>query len=131
MSYTELGEIFLAQKEKLSQLSKVKKEIQAEHDKLRLDILPSKMDEEGITSLNLKGVGRLGITMDVYVTVLAGNREDFYQWLRDHGHGALISPYAQPSTVKAFIKEQVKEGNEIPENLVSCEPFYRATVTKK
>jgi hypothetical protein len=131
MSYKELGEIFLAQKEGLAQLSAEKKELQIQHDRLRLTIIPDKMDEDGMTSINIKGVGRLGVTLDAYVTVLAENRGAFYEWLDDNGHGGLIKPYAQPSTVKAFIKEQVKNGEEIPEDLVSCEPFFRATVTKK
>jgi hypothetical protein len=131
MSYKELGEIFLAQKNALADLSAEKKVLQAEHDLLRLTIIPEKMDEDGMTSINIKGVGRLGVTLDAYVTVLVENRGQFYAWLEESGNGGLIKPYAQPATIKAFIKEQVKNGEDIPEDLVSCEPFYRATVTKK
>lgn len=131
MSYREMGELFLAQKETLTLMAADKKELQAQHDNLRLNIIPQKMDEDGMTSINIKGVGRLGVALDAYVTVLAENREAFYGWLRESGNGGLIQPYAQPSTVKAFCKEQVKLGEELPEDLVSVEPFFRASVTKK
>jgi hypothetical protein len=137
LSYAALGQIFLAQKEAIKQLADEKKALQAEHDFLRLTVIVEKMDEDEMSSINIKGVGRLGVTADAYVTVLAEHRDEFYDWLRENGHGGLIKPYAQPSTVKAFAKDlfmrdaQGEDGCELPEELISVEPFMRASVTKK
>lgn len=131
MTYAQLGSHYLMLKDELADIATHKKEVQARFDNLRLTVIPEKMEQDEMSSVNIKGVGRLGLTLDAYVTVLAASREDFYSWLEANGHGGLIKPYAQPATVKAFIKEQVKEGNDFPEELVKCEPFFRASVTKK
>lgn len=137
MSYPDLGRRFIELKKQIDDLSQVKKNLQAEFDYLRLSVIPDKMEEDEMSSINIKGVGRLGLTLDAYVTVLAENREPFYDWLRENGHGGMIKPYAQPSTVKAFAKDLYKrnaegeEDCELPEDLIKVEPFYRAAVTKK
>lgn len=137
MSYAELGKAYTKLKQDIDLLKQEQKNLSAEFDYLRLSVIPDKLEEDEMSSINIKGVGRLGLTMDAYVTVLAENREAFYQWLEDNGHGGIIKPYAQPSTVKAFAKDMTKrfaEGDmdcELPEDLIKVEPFYRATVTKR
>lgn len=136
-SLAELGRMFVEQKDHVADLSQQKKEAQAEFDYLRLHVIPEQMGEQEISSINIKGTGRLGLTLDAYVTVLAENRQGFYNWLEENGHGGIIAPYAQPSTVKAWAKDMAKrdaegeEGCELPEDLIKVEPFYRAAVTKK
>ncbi|CAL9957993.1 hypothetical protein VPHK225_0031 [Vibrio phage K225] len=137
MSLPDLGREFMSQKDRLAELKQETKLLQAEHDYLRLGVIPDKLEELEMSSVNIKGLGRLGLTLDAYVTVLAENREEFYEWLEANDHGAMIKPYANPSTVKAWAKDMAKreaegeEGCELPEDLISVEPFYRAAVTKK
>lgn len=130
-SFKKLAEAFNELKIKQAEIKNQLKGVTAEFDVLRLDIIPDKMDEEEMSSINLPGVGRLGVTLDLHVTVLAENRGQFYDWLEEQGHGDLIKPYAQPGTVKSFLKERVTEGEEIPEELAKVTPFFRASVTKK
>jgi hypothetical protein len=130
-SFKGLATSFMELKQKQAEAKFALKMITAEYDVLRLDIIPDKMDAEEMSSINLPGVGRLGVTLDLHVTVLAENREAFYEWLVEQGHADIIKPYAQPGTVKSFLKERVTEGDEIPEALAKVTPFYRASVTKK
>lgn len=133
----ELARMMVEMKEEIDKIAKIKSNMENEFDYLRLHVIPEMMDEQELTSLNVKGVGRLGLTQDAYVTVLAEHREEFYQWLEENGHGGMIKPYAQPGTVKAWAKDMAKrdaegeEGCELPEHLIKVEPFYRAAVTKK
>ena len=130
MNFKELAETFKAIKDEIAEKDHEIKKQKEIFDLLRLKIIPDKLDAEGMSSINIRGVGRLGVTLDVNVSVLAENRPAFYEWLNENGHGGLIKPYAQPSTVKAFIKEQLKEGEVFPDDLVEATPFYRASVTK-
>ena len=133
----ELGRMFVQQKDEISELKQQLREQESEFDYLRLHVIPEQMEEQEMSSINIKGVGRLGLTLDAYVTVLASNRSAFYEWLEENGHGGIIAPYAQPATVKAWAKDMAKreaegeEGCELPEDLIKVEPFYRAAVTKK
>ena len=101
-----------------------------EYDILRLECIPTKMEDEGIDKITIAGVGRVSITGDLYVHVAADLRESFYTWLRDHGHGDLIKPAVNPSTLKAFAKDSIKKGTELPGDLIKVTPFSRASITK-
>ena len=136
MSYKELAETFKKMKDANAEADNELKKQKEIFDILRLKVIPEKLDNEGMSSINIKGVGRLGVTLDMNVSVLAENRDRFYEWLEESGHGGIIKPYAQPSTVKAFVKEEVKLAAEerrepdLPQDLVDWTPFYRASVTK-
>lgn len=131
LNFKALAAEFKRLKETQQQIKDDLRRITAEFDILRLDVIPDKMDAEEISSINLPGIGRLGVTLDLHVTVLSENREQFYDWLTEEGHGDLIKPYAQPGTVKSFLKERVSEGEVIPEELAKVTPFFRASLTKR
>ncbi len=63
------------------------------------------MKEDGISSISLDGIGRIGLSTDVRVNLLKENKEQFYAWMENNGHGGLISSYVQPMTLKSFAKE--------------------------
>lgn len=130
LSFKELAEAFKSIKDEIAEKDHEIKKQKEIFDLLRLKIIPDKLDQEGLSSINIRGVGRLGVTLDCNVSVLAENRAAFYEWLEAEGHGGIIKPYAQPATVKAFIKEQIKEGHKFPDDLVKADPFFRASVTK-
>jgi len=104
--------------------------IQKEFDLLRLKVIPEKMDDEGMTSVKIKGIGRLTITGDMYAGIQKDMNKQAYQWLTDNGHGDLIKDFVHSSTLKAFLKEQIKNGEEIPDDLFKVTPFERASITK-
>ena len=108
----------------------VASELQKEFDHLRKVTLPEAMEEEGIESVRVSGVGTVQLRSDAYVSIRTGMKEEAYQWLEDNEYGSLIAPYVQPSTLKAFCKEQIKEGVELPDDLFSFEPYTYAVITK-
>ena len=137
MNYPDLGRRMVELKKEIDDVSQKKKDLQAEFDFLRLSVIPDKMENDEMSSIDIKGVGRLGLTLDAHVTVLKDNRGEFYAWLEENGHGGMIAPYAQPGTVKAWAKDMFKrdaegeEDCELPEDLIKVEPFFRASITKK
>lgn len=116
---------------KLKEAGDVKTGIQKQFDYLRKAALPAKMEEMGIESAKIKGVGRIGIRPELYASILADNREAAYEWLREHGHGDIINPTVNSSTFKAFCKEAMKQGEELPDELFKITPYDMATLTKE
>lgn len=105
-----------------------RKEIMAQMDQLRLHEIPNEMSNRDVTSL--KGEwGRCTLTADLSVSTPAQNKLEFQQWLRDNGHGDLIQDTVNASTLKAWVKEQMGNGVEIPD-LIKVSPFSRAVLYK-
>lgn len=92
--------------------------------------LPEFMDADGVSNVKIDGVGRLSLRTEVYASILAENRETAYQWLRDTGRGSLVSETVNASSLKAAMKECLKNGEEIPESLIKVTPVTVAVLTK-
>lgn len=102
------------------------KDLNEEYDLIRMNEIPDVMDETGVGSINIKGVGTVYLTDDMYVSF--PDKEAGYGWLEDNGFGDIIKPYVFPQTLKAFVKEQLGDGNEIPEDVFKVTPFTRAAI---
>ena len=100
-------------------------------DNMRKRVLPEMMSDMGVSSLRLTGIGMLSLATDAYCSVRAGRKEDLLEWLEDNGHGELKTVTVNSSTLKAFIKEQMMEGGDVPpDDIVSFEPYTYAKLTK-
>jgi hypothetical protein len=99
-------------------------------DMLRFELIPTKMDEEGIDKITIDGVGTLYTSVDVNASIPADSKHAAYQWLDEHGFGNLVTPTVNSSTLKAFCKEQLKKGTELPSELFKVTPFTRAAIKK-
>jgi len=109
----------------------IKKKHQKRFDFLRLQAIPTAMDDEGLTNFNLDGIGRIGLTSDIYAGIVSGQKANAYKWLEDNQHGDLIQPTVNASSLKAAIKQILKKGEEtLPEELFKVTPFSRASITK-
>jgi hypothetical protein len=111
-------------------LEDVLKRLNGEFDFLRISKIPARMQDEGIERLSVAGVGRVSLTADMHVSVKAGERDKFYDWLRDNGRGDLIQENVNASTLKAAVKRMFASGEEVPEDLLNVSPFTRASITK-
>jgi hypothetical protein len=114
--------------EQLDELEEQRKPLQKEYDRLRLEVIPSEMAEEDITSLT-GGFGRCTLTSDIWVS--NPDKQGLHSWLKDTGNEALIQPTVNAQSLKAFIKEQMKKGNELPDGILKVTPFSRAVIYTK
>ena len=130
MKLAEIAAEYKAIKEASEEAGEVKTALQKISDSYSKHILPARMEEEGIETVRIEGVGRLQTKSDIYCSCPAPNREALQDWLVDHGHGSLISQSVNASTLKAFIKEQMKEGNPVPDDLLDIEPYSMAVIVK-
>lgn len=119
----KLKELKEAMEEDLKETNKFIEEITKQ-------ILPEKMDDQGISNIKIDGVGRITLRGEVYASILAANRDAAYQWLRDTGRASLISNTVNASSLKACVKEWLKNGEEIPEDLIKVTPVTVAVLTR-
>lgn len=103
--------------------------INAEYDALRIDLIPKKMEDQGLETITVKGIGRVGLTGDMYVK--QADKAKLFTWLRKLKLGDLITEGVNASTLKAFLRKRIKEGKPIPDaDVVKITPFSRASITK-
>ena len=129
------GAEVLAQVERMRDLAAEKeaaeaalKLINAEYDVIRLETLPEKMDSEGIENLRVAGIGRVGLTADMFIAAV--DKEGLFKWFRDQNLGDMIQDTVNASTLKAFVKRRMKEGKDVPTDYLRVTPFTRASITK-
>jgi len=104
--------------------------VNKELDAIRFNALPDAMDEEGIARVAIKGVGTVSLYPDVRASIRASARGEAWDWLRENGFEDLITNTVNASTLKAWAKEQLGEGVEIPDDLFSIAPYTYAKITK-
>ena len=122
---TELADLKL-QKESIGNQEKA---INIRIEELTRILLPEAMDEDGVSNISIDGVGRITLRGEVFASIRADNREAAYEWLRDTGRGSLISETVNASTLKAAVKEWLKQGEEIPD-VINVTPITVAVLTK-
>lgn len=130
MKLHELAAEYKAVREELERAEGRKSKLQKIADHLAKGVLPERMEEEGVEVVKLEGIGRLQIRADIYCSCPAANRDLLQEWLVDHGHSSLLSTSVNASTLKAFVKEQMKSGGDYPADLLSVTPYRQASIVK-
>ena len=102
--------------------------INAWYDVLRMEIIPEKMDNDGIENIKIEGLGRISLTADMFCAVT--DKQALFQWFNDNDLADLIQPTVNSSTLKAFVKRRMKDNKPIPESALRITPFTRASITK-
>ena len=99
------------------------------YDMLRVAVIPPLMEDQGVASVTLSGIGRLQLTDDIRVKVLDKSKQ--YQWLEMNGNGDLITETVNASSLKALLRRQMREGEAIPGDTFEVTPFTRASIVKE
>lgn len=114
----------------LAEASEAKSAIQKRYDHLRYVAIPEKMQEEGVRNMTFEDIGRVQTTSEIRVTVPAANKEELQEWFRENEMGEMVQPTINSSSLKAWAKERLKAGEEIPSDLIKVEAYERASITK-
>ena len=130
MTIAELAQAQVDVKNEIEALKASTSLLDKRFDDLRLHRIPDKMEETGILSVKLDGIGRLSMQGNLHASILKDKKEEAYDWLQENGHGDLIKGTVNASTLKAFIKECMKNGEAYPDELFKVSPYMMATITK-
>lgn len=117
-------------REELDDTKSESAKLQKQWDDLRKVHIPNKLEELGLTSAKVLGVGTVSERTDAYCSVPAANKQKLYEWLEEHDHGDLIVDTVNSSTLKAFMKEQILMGHEVPDDIVNFTPYTYVAITK-
>jgi hypothetical protein len=128
-SITTLAREMARVQEEIDRLQEAKKQLQKLYDTLRFTDIPAAMDETGVDKLTLADIGTLYLAADVRAALYKDTKMEAYQWLQDNGYGDLIQPYVFPQTLKAWAKERLKAGDELPD-MFAIEPYQMAKILK-
>lgn len=110
---------FQAVKEEYEKAEAVLKILTTKWDQAEADILEA-MIEEGVSSVNVDGIGTASMRTENYLSVNAANTEQFYQYLKISGNGALLKESVNPRTLQAWLKQHLvdlSEGFETATNI--------------
>lgn len=103
--------------------------VYAEFEVLRKNVIPRKMEDAGIETIKITGVGRLQIGTQVSAKQL--DKGALFEWLEENGHSALVAESVNASTLGSFIKTQIANGDPIPDpEIVDFSTYEVASVVK-
>lgn len=95
------------------------KSVNEEIKSIEVEKLPQLMDDNDVTKFTVEGVGTIFQQVKVYAHVKKEDEQKFHDWLRETDNGDLIKNYVFPATLSAFAKEQLEQGEELPEFLTA------------
>lgn len=104
----ELGRKFKELKEEHEKQSDILKQVGVRWDEAERDLLEA-MVEEGVKSIEIAGLGRFTMRVTNYLSVNAANKEGFYEYLKEAGHGGLLKLDVNPKTLTAFLSQHFEE----------------------
>lgn len=130
MGLIELAREMVKAKEAVEKLAERKTKAQAAWDLLRFKLIPDAMAAANQQTVIFSGIGRVSLTADLQVSTKVGMKDKLYAWLKKNRLGDLIQPGVNPSTLKAFVKDRMRAGKEVPGDFLNVTPITRASITK-
>ena len=120
LSVPDLGALMMAARLKKEIADAASSDATAEYDFLRKVAMPKAMERAGMKSLRLADGQGITTKEEMYVSVKAGNAPAFIEWLDAHGEGDMAKRTVNAQTLKSWYKTGLKEGRELPYELVSA-----------
>ena len=111
-------------------LKYVKKRFYDLYKRYKEEIVPTKFQEEGITSITVDGT-RFTVSQSSKTTIVGGEKEAAYKWLRENGLEDLITNTVNASTLSATARSLLEDGVEMPEDCFKFHFFNNTSMTKK
>lgn len=112
---------------KLFELKRNKKELEAQVSGINKQIiqlatidLPKLMEDSEIQNVQFKGMGTMYLADELFMQVKKEDRPKLFKWMRKHGHGDLIVDWVFPRTLSAWAKEQLANGDPLPEKIMEA-----------
>jgi hypothetical protein len=100
------------------------------YEKLSMRIVPPVMQDSGIRTMKIDGVGRLQLG-EVFNAKIVADKQTGYEWLRANGLGDLITETVNASSLKASLKDWLKKGKASPpEDIIEINVLPQATVVR-
>lgn len=129
-TYVELATFMKTQKDAIAEVTKQLKVMKEQMRIVQEDILPQKMEKDGMKTITLDGIGRLNNNPQFRASVVAEHQIAMRQWLMENGWEALVQETVNSSTFKSWVKERLAEGDEIPMDYINVHSFDQVVLVK-
>lgn len=92
-------------------------------------VLPELYRDASVETVRTLNGYNVAIKEDITVSIPADSKPDAYNWLQENGYGDIITSTINSSTLKATMKEILKDGVIVPEETFKIGTFNRYSVT--
>lgn len=124
-----LAKFYVGLKSALDQYQKALKPMEELKSRFAQEILPAAFDRAGVKSLTLEEEG-YRVTSTATPSVSFVDSEAGLAWLRANGQEGLIKEGVAPQTLKAFAKDRISNGEDLPEDVFKVFLLSNVSVTK-
>ena len=93
-------------------------------------VLPDLFHDASVDTVRTLNGYNVAITEDISVSIPADSKPDAYTWLQDNGYGDIITTTVNSSTLKATMKEILKDGVIVPEEVFKVTTLNKYRVTQ-
>jgi hypothetical protein len=126
----QLAPVYFRLKTDYDQLDTARKRVYALVDKMNKAMMPEALDANGGDLIRIPEIGRsFGFTSKMSVSMI--DKEAGMKWLKDEGHGDLIQPTVNASTLAAFAKSLLLEdGMDLPDDIFKTSTYRNTTMTR-
>lgn len=133
LTYPELAERLMEADEAYRQAKQVSNDRYEELQFLQRLVIPSRMERDQIQNITVntsQGNRKLVILSQVSVKTPPDKKEQLWAWLKDNDAEDLISETVNSSTLSAFVREQMKNGEPYPADIVEVTMYDTASLRK-
>lgn len=113
----------------LDDVKRVESTLGKVHDMLRKNKVPERMLDSDVRGISVEGVGRVSLVDDMYASIKKEKQTEALTWLDDRGHGEHIKTTINAQSLKKLLKDKIKEGEVVPEDIFSVTPYTYAKIT--
>jgi hypothetical protein len=109
-------------------IKEARKALDQMEEELSRETVPEVMRENSVKTTTVEGVGRVTISARTSCSMI--DKELGMEWLTANGHGGMIQPTVNASTLGAFAKSQMEEGRELPVDRFKTSLMTYTSITK-
>ena len=129
-SMAETAQIMDLIKKTYESVKEITNMLDKEFDGIRFGCLVDKMDDNEVTSIIIKDLGRVTLASTISTSTKDAPPGAVIEWLLSIGRGDMVKENVESSSLKALIIELMKKGEVIPD-FIKVTPSRSATITKK
>jgi hypothetical protein len=133
-SYNELVAAMMLAQDRHKELKRQTSEAWDDVCVIARQIIPERMDADQIQNITVilpDGSKKQLLVMDqVSVKTPPENKGALWEWLREHDAAEIITETVNSSTLAAFVRQQMKAGDEYPVDICEVSSYATASLRK-
>jgi hypothetical protein len=97
-------------------------------ESLSRESIPTLFMNRSLKTITIEGVGRVTVAYRWSASMI--DKTKGMNWLEENGHGDLIQPTVNSSSLAAFAKDQAADGEDLPSDIFKVGQLAYTSITK-